>query len=293
MLASLYPATMVWMVVMTILWFWFDERKRRTGAARVAAFFGAGLLLYFPALLACEGGLVYKLCWIVPRDALTILVAIIVSGYIQRNRTFLLTLLGFLAFTSAFYWHMLERGVRFGQGLDPNAELLVDAAAPATDPANLAALQKAFPELRFEPLLRSLARPDQTELDNYFTADLPRSKLHQLNRLLKRLEASPLVNHVEFNERVYTQQVRQPNKPPAAGFNDPEASKQWALGALNLKGYSSWVGKQSPRKQVLLAVIDTGATSPATAPTAPASPPPCPTTAKASPRWPAAKAGCG
>jgi len=254
------------MVAMTILWFWFDERKRRVGAARVAALFGAGLLLYIPALLACEGGLLYKLAWIVPRDVLTIFIAVIVSGYIKRNRTFLATLAGFLLFASVFYWGMLERGVNFAQGLEPSAELLIDVATidtPATiaNPANtLASLQTAFPGLTFTPLLETIARPDATELDEYLTVDIPRSRLHGLNKLVEQLSASPLVDHVEFNERVRTHQVKQPAKPKPGpfGFNDPRAGEQWALRALNLKDYTEWVRKQTPKKQVLLVMIDTG-----------------------------------
>lgn len=253
MLASFYPASMVWMVAMTILWFWFDERKRRGGAARVAALFGAGLLLYVPALLACEGGLMYKLAWIVPRDALTILIAVIVSGYIKRNRTFLATLAGFLLFSSVFYWAMLERGVRFAQGLEPSAELLIDAS----NPNDIASLQAAFPGLTFSPLFDAIARPGDTELDDYLTVDIPRSRLHGLNKFVDQLAASPLVDHVEFNEQVRTHQLKKPSPGPF-GFNDPRAGDQWALRALNLKGYTDWVGKQTPKKQVLLVMIDTG-----------------------------------
>jgi len=265
MLASLYPASMVWMVAMTILWFWFDERKRRSGATRIAALLGAGLLLYVPALIACEGGLMYKLAWILPRDVLTVLITVIVSGYIKRNRTFLATLAGFLLFASVFYWGMLERGVNFARGLDPNAELLIDVANPATD---IADLQAAFPDLTFTPLLDAIARPDDTELDDYMTVDIPRSRLHGLNRFFDRLDASPLVDQVEFNEQVRLHQQKQPTKPPQPpqpppktgpfGFNDPRATDQWALGALNLKGYPEWVRKQTPKKQILLVMIDTG-----------------------------------
>ncbi|MEZ4984299.1 MAG: S8 family serine peptidase [Saprospiraceae bacterium] len=107
------------------------------------------------------------------------------------------------------------------------------------------------------------ASADITELDDYFTVDIPDAKMKDRDVLLAKIQALDFVDWVEPNEVIRLDILPQRNAPrlrKSMGVNDPQVSEQWAMDALQMdKLYALLTtGKVKPTKRALVAILDTG-----------------------------------
>lgn len=145
--------------------------------------------------------------------------------------------------------------------LDPSGEWLV---LPKQQPGAAARLRlwAADRQIRVRQAFAPAA-PEATALDEYLLFDLPDGS-PQAAAWQQELRQSGLVDWLEPNEL-----LRLPTpaggpaasrNPPALAVNDPQAAQQWALGVLGINQIHLWIeqGRIKPRKQALIAILDTG-----------------------------------
>jgi thermitase len=147
------------------------------------------------------------------------------------------------------------------EALDPSGEWLV---LPKQQPGAAARLRlwAADRQIRVRQAFAPAA-PEATTLDEYLLFDLPDSS-PQAAAWQQELRQSGLVDWLEPNEL-----LRLPTpaggpaasrNTPALAVNDPQAAQQWALSVLEINQIHLWIeqGRIKPRKQALIAILDTG-----------------------------------
>lgn len=268
-LSACYPWTMVIMLGSILVWFFRDELGKSNVTTMLI--FGAAAVLYVPALFACEGSLFHKLIWNFGRDVATLAGMIWIGDHLKTGRAFVLAAIVFLACSLTFYFDWLESSVRprvaaaGGQAaamLESTAELLFDIR-------NVDDLESLRGELlefgvTIEPAFAQLQHPEYSELEEYYTIDVPEARLGDIGEITSIMERSGLVDHVEKNHVVrlspmeLQRSAAAPEKEGVLGINDPHANQQWWLDALHVGEYYEWLSEQQPQQQTLVAILDTG-----------------------------------
>lgn len=215
--------------------------------------------------------------WIIPRD---ILVGLIVWGLSKMFSDHWLWLLG--AWGTFVYFHYFEQlqhsfddrqqlpvatvaapHPNSENSIDPSAELLFDL----NDQHTLAEVERLLQpyQAQLRPAF-SLRYADETDLDDYYVADIPITTDWQ--KIATLLEKSNLTDDVMPNammsispiERQHTATATPPNAANDLPYNDPFANQQWALQQLHIDQLQHLINQQhiQPTQKVLLAILDTG-----------------------------------
>jgi len=146
------------------------------------------------------------------------------------------------------------------QEIDPQAELLIktDKGAVTSSLEDLMQHYSIGLKRSFNP-----ADADDTELDDYFTLDVPDENHDYLEKIIRELNQLSEVEWVEYNEKLY----RLPLKPgntisgkALVNINDPRTAQQWSLQALNMDDYYFTFKNQSlsPATRAKLFILDSG-----------------------------------
>ena len=152
---------------------------------------------------------------------------------------------------------------------DPDAEILFDLKRPEDLPALAKLLapyrvriQKAFPEV---------ADVANTELDDYYTVDIPAEFEDQRDAILALIAQSDKTDDQEINEslsldplelQTATAAESTPSPTPSNFFanllNDPYADSLGQFQILNFKDFYTALQQVSPVKKARIAILDTG-----------------------------------
>ncbi len=268
MWAFLYE-TGFWLAVASLVAWVFVAGTWRWYRLLVWAFI-VGVAAWGAAWLFGVWGLGFKL-WVGARDLLVAGTLLLAATFVKRAPSswhwlaWLIIPVGFLFYHDNLRATFAERQNESGQKevpigqkipLEAEGELLVELREPA-DPALLQTALAPFgiePERAFAP-----AAPETTHLDAWFVVDVPpTAAVARVKEALARLEG---VEWVEENELV------QASPLPAAwprrrneelGVNDPEADRQWGLGATGMASAWRLLSAVEPAKTALVAILDSG-----------------------------------
>lgn len=146
------------------------------------------------------------------------------------------------------------------QEIDPQAELLIKTYKGAVS-SSLEDLMQYYSiglKRSFNPV-----DEEDTELDDYFTLDIPDENHYNIEKIFRELNQLDEVEWVEYNEKLY----RFPLKPgntisgkTLININDPLTSQQWSLQAMHMDDYYFNFKNQSlsPTTRCKLFILDSG-----------------------------------
>ncbi|WP_020539582.1 S8 family peptidase [Lewinella cohaerens] len=163
----------------------------------------------------------------------------------------------------------------FHQNIRPQAEDM-----PATTQYGLAAEGELLVELSDEDNLERWKRwigaqgwtterafaPEEgarTDLDDYFTVNIPANELSNLEEIITRIESTGWTDWVEPNETIQIELSPArilPKLNKILGVNDPAVEQQWALQVLEMNKLYDLLNsdKVKTRKKAIVAILDTG-----------------------------------
>ena len=147
--------------------------------------------------------------------------------------------------------------------MDPNAELLIEVSN-GHQRSELDGIVNQY-NLVLAPAFE-VADGAITDLDDYYTVNIPEDQLDQYDAIVASFQASGLIDHIEANDILSLD----PNEmAPAANtapdrrnyrVNDPEIGKVWGYDALGVEALYALIQKNNirPAKKARVVIIDTG-----------------------------------
>lgn len=116
-------------------------------------------------------------------------------------------------------------------------------------------LRRAFPYLH---------REDFSELEEYYTLDIPKEQLGQLEAYKEELRETGYLDALEENEIIQLSplETRTANLPqrggPILSVNDPAVDKLWGFKAMGVHELHKLLKELKPKKKAKVAILDTG-----------------------------------
>jgi thermitase len=130
----------------------------------------------------------------------------------------------------------------------------------------LPALQQILQKLGTQaiPTFQNVASPDLTDIDNYFTVDIPNDRVADIATIQTTLQQLSYVDDVEQNEKITLEPI-QPTPitdtpHPPYQLNDPNLAQLWGFDAMNIQKLYETLGNttQKPTKKARIFILDTG-----------------------------------
>lgn len=249
------------------LWFWRSNFKDG-GLWMLATYLGVGFLLWsnFEAA-SVAGGTMSEVLPRIVRDFLLLgMVGFVQSLAVNKRMPIWLAILLTLGMFAAAHFLDFEEANNTSlqvtteqlQGLlpemDPNGEFLVEVAENEANALKSTAFQLGWTvHPAFSP-----QNAEATFLDNYYVVDV-----HDVDRAGKVLANTKGVEYYEPNEIVRVEPnvatpERTQKRNPSLSINDPEASEQWVMDAMQMEAYYQLLAKQTPEKKAKIFILDTG-----------------------------------
>lgn len=148
--------------------------------------------------------------------------------------------------------------------LDPNAELLLEVRN-GHHHTDLDALIKRY-NLEIAPAF-TVADGAVTDLDDYYTANIPDNQLGQYDEIVGAFRESGLIDHIEANDILSldpseTVSATAPSRDSRRSYkvNDPDIGNVWGYEALGIEELYALLDqkKVQPTKKARVVIIDTG-----------------------------------
>ena len=292
MLSTLYPISFFISFCGLAAWFYFQKNPVRSRL--MSKIFIGGFFVYLFSLAFAQADFSYKLL-ILFRDLVILGVTTQILGFVRRKKALFFALLGAFILTYNFFFlnvmqntfpqqdmsppvieTMPESGSFHGEvvvpdripsaikvTLDKKAELLIEvkentqirAIQSVLDEYNLTAIRAFYPE-----------ETDFTDLDDYYTVDIPAEWDHDIDAIKEALLATGALDWAEENEQVQLDPVESEgviNRRSKYSVNDPEVSHLWSFEAMQVeKLYRTLKEKKiKPKKKAMIAILDTGVDS--------------------------------
>lgn len=255
-----YLLGFVGMVLSLTVWLYRNAAQRPVRGLPAA--FVLSLAAYVLGLLFLQQGFGAKL-GLVARDLLVVAGAGLAVMALSAQRQARLPGLVTLALLVILYFYTKAWPSAFhsnGPELDANAELLIQLK----EGGSLEALQRLRQRygLDIEPAFQP-GSPDITQLDDYYTVNVPPRYVHRLGAIERALYRSGAVVWAEPNEMVTVKPLPAPAPAPGQrqyGLNDPGLSQLWGFEAMQVAELYQMLrdGKVKPQKKALIAILDTG-----------------------------------
>ncbi|ETX05924.1 MAG: hypothetical protein ETSY2_20155 [Candidatus Entotheonella gemina] len=241
----------------TLWWYILESRDKATTYAKGLFFLSA--LSYLVLLLGSDGSWIGKILWFSRDFGIFLCTALIGHYFARRTAVLSAAVAGLVFLLKMIYFPALP-------ALDPQGELLFDIKQhsqlqqirQALTPYGVK-ITRAFPRLK---------HPAYSELDDFYTVDVPRSNMRKIPRITQRLYDTGAVDWVEHNEMIHLTPIasdgsaisRGGGKIPANVINDPHADKQWLIEPFDIVSLHQRFKKQgiSPKKTAKIAILDTG-----------------------------------
>ena len=262
MLEKIYPYAYLAVIASAVLWYMLNHKKANAKPAKLA--FWLSTLVYIPTVLFADGSLLYK-AMVVPRDFLLLAGTVVVTNALLKYPKVLFGfILAMIAGMNFFYMgHVLKPTFLFNQQLDQEAELMFDIKNERqlekikNDLAEFnLEIEKAFPELQHEEF---------SELDDYYTVNVPDEYADQLDKIIDALKATNSIDFVDENEVIRltpeeSEDLELQKGKIDYGINDPSIEKQWAFERMNVAGFYKLIRSNNikPKKRAKIAILDTG-----------------------------------
>ncbi len=265
-LASLYPLTFLAATALLGSWLYFQHRHSARRAAAAQTGFVVAFVVYLFSVLLAEATLANKF-GVLSRDLLVMGTAgLLIRSLLARRKVFALGAALLAAGLTGLYYaafptvHPTRFQATSGIELDENAELLIELAEGKTT-AHLGRILQRYNltlERAFYP-----EKADQTNLDNYYTVNIPSNRIRQIGKIARTLYRSGAVVWIEENEVITIAPIEGTKLPPVKnkfGINDPDLEKLWGFEAMRIDDLYDYLNRQKikPKRKVLIAILDTG-----------------------------------
>ncbi len=279
-LITLYSIGYALCLLSLILWFYFRENEGMSNLMS-KSFLGM-FFVYLFALALAPGATQFKLL-ILFRDLVVLGFVSQFFSFFRRNKAVFIGLLVVLFGAFKFvYFDYLQNSLKNQQmtlteekivtpveetnsasdlGLAENGELLVEIKNGATIEAIQAILDKydiiaerAFPEME---------RPNETDLDDYFSLNIPDNQLSSLDAIKGDLQATGFVDWVEENEMIQTKPIEGKSSVSIQknyGIDDPGLEHMWGFDKMEVDQLYQFIKSQGvkPKQDAIIAILDTG-----------------------------------
>ena len=241
-------------------WFVFQKNKRAERYLQYTFLIAFVFLLF--SIFTAEAASGYKFK-IATRDLISLGVIGLIFQFLKGHK--LVSRLALAILAIGLFWYqssVLES--TFPQMADvplsPDGELLVDLREGQEGSA-LAPIANRF-GLTYAPAF-SPARPEITQLDDYYVIDIPDDMRRKLSAIKKALRRSGIIDWVEENESVQVSPL--PGETPGDinarfGINDPGLEKLWGFERMEVDQLYDLLKEKeiNPAEKALIAILDTG-----------------------------------
>lgn len=257
---NLYSYGYVAVLFSVILWDYHDSRDKPVGVVKILL--SLSILAYLAGVIFSHGTIFYKITRILPRDVIVLLLVIVLSHFVIRNKiATALMMVCMFAVLKFYYMDVLQtsfvsqKAELFAQGeflFDIKDDKMVNRIKEILAEYDVT-VKKAFPGLKNRAA---------SELDDYYLLDIGNKFADEADEIMEKLYASDTIDWVERNEVI---QLGKPLKGKGAKHdvskncvNDPLVSRQWAFSAMNMCDFFNAVQKNRFKKRVKVAILDTG-----------------------------------
>lgn len=275
MFANLYSIAYIAVLLSAAVYFYLREREQAAGYAKKS--FWVSTLLYIFSLFFAEGGFLYSLLGLLTPDiAFMAAVILILNRFAPRPKVIYFTIFAVFAGIKLFFiqpgiealWLSAEEETpqQTEIQVDPQAELLLDISSHEAFSALQPVIEKY--DLEFVLAFPNIKHPEYTELDDYYTVNIPAAHEAARKEIQKALLATGVVDDVEPNEIIQlspivpTEKVQRPGKPKY-GLDDPGLDKMWGFEAMQAAELFQFIRDKNikPKKKAKIAILDTGVES--------------------------------
>lgn len=248
---------------LVLLAVWFFNKNNTRVIKFIPSLLGLSLLAYAGSVVFASADIPDKL-WTAFRDTMVLGVASVVFLFFSRSKmaflpVLLVSLLLYMWYNGNIMNYTFDREVADVQVAD-EAELLIEINENNT----LADLKEIMDEYGLE-LSRAFYPEDEatTELDDYFTVNIPESLEHKRAEISKELKKSGFIDWVEVNEVINIDPMpakKLPEVNKKFRLNDPGVQHLWGFEAMNMDQLYTYLEKNKikPKKKALVAILDTG-----------------------------------
>ncbi|NJL15409.1 MAG: S8 family serine peptidase, partial [Microscillaceae bacterium] len=275
MLEQFYPYAVIGLCL-SIVWVFFQLYKQRSTLLPSLSFWAASLT-YAITVFMTDFSFYHKLLLMLPRDLVVFVMVFLLANNLKNTRAFFLAAVGIGLAGYLIYSRFVPEAWQkvFGPSqesipaaqlpseLARNGELLLDLKVNTQPEALVVLLQnyqvslkRAFPDLKY---------PDLTDLDEYYTLDVPDAQIKNLAKIITAIQASGLTDVVEYNEVIrLSLPVPSPSRPAPPpidyGLDDPNLAQLWGFEKMQMADYFQYLRQEeiSPKKRAKIAILDTG-----------------------------------
>lgn len=278
MLASLHPIFYI-AFLLSIVWWFYSVYSKKSRAIPNLTFWSSSLM-YAVSMYFSDFSIYQKLIGMLAPEAGVAIVVFLIANNLKHTRAFFLAAMGVGLGGYLIYSGLVQEGVLYVKNkfttnapagkssakntkLASSAELLFDIKdnkllgkiKEALKAYNLK-IEKAFPRLKYG---------EGTELDDFYSVDVPNNQLANIETIVSKLNATGAVDAVEYNE-VYSLSPLEQKQTSATTnkgdylVNDPDIDKLWGFEKMQVAALYKYMkdNKVKPKKKVKIFILDTG-----------------------------------
>ena len=251
-------------IVIFALFFWQIKQRSDDSPGLFPLLIGVGLLMggygIYSASMSIDEKFKYIIVDLIGMGALGWILRTLSWKY--RNNTLIPVVVVSILFLLFLYQNIFQKSqIHYPENLAPNAELLVEIR----EGYNANELRDLLDKYQLTTANAfAMKDVDATDLDDYITVNIPESKMELYDEIVAELRATNTVEWLEGNEEIFVAPLHPEKKMPDTnkrfGVNDPAIGQQWALDAMGVDGFYSFLKKNKikPKKKALIAILDTG-----------------------------------
>jgi thermitase len=261
MIAYIYTASFVIAAVGLVGWFLFQKTK--IGSKASILFFG-GMLAYLASLFLAPMLMPMKVM-VLARD-FTVLAGVgFLFSFFKYNRIIAAGAVVVLSMAfGMFYLELLQDTIPNRRLLtienDSNAEILIEVK----EGAEIGQIQTIIDKynLTYERAFSNLTSPEITDLDDYYTINIPDNQLTNIDEIKNALRETATVEYLENNEIVQLDDSEGGIQKSAKKLipNDEFIQNQWGFDLTASGELHAFLKAKNiqPKKRALIAILDTG-----------------------------------
>lgn len=277
MLASLHPIFYIAFLLSIVWWFYSVYYKKSRAIPNLT--FWSSSIMYAVSMYFSDFSLYQKLLGMIAPEAGAAILVFLIANNLKHTRAFFLTAMGVGMSGYLIYSGLAGEGVAYVKNkfttnapaksqktkLSENAELLFDIK----DEALLNKIKKALKgfNVKIEKAF-SVKTKTGTELDDFYTVDVPKEHLNNIETIVNKLRATEAVDVVEYNEVYTLSPIEQKAVSAKEGkgdylVNDPDIDKLWGFEKMQVADLYKYIKKEKikPKKKVKVFILDTGVDS--------------------------------
>ncbi len=262
----LYPISFLISLGALTFWFYFQDNELRSNILRKLFF--ASIAVFGISFILSQGAWGYKF-QMLGREMLVLMIVPLFLSFFRKNKiAFIALLFAVVGGMDYFYFEKLQTTYPQNAApeeseisLDKDGELLIEIL----DHHNVSEIKGLLDEygLLASPAFAPKDK-DATDLDDYYLINIPSGQEANFSKIKEALEENKFVEWVEMNEQYslspleLTPQKRLTGLNKKYGLNDPGIDNLWGFEEMNVKSLYEVLRNVMPKKQALIAILDTG-----------------------------------